>query len=104
MVIIINSQDIFSGSEFEYTYDFVFGLHDNLRGDPTVNVEQACVKVLNPMYAMMFHSMAKTSLSEKGKQLITETGALRKYLTISYEDNAFLDKGKQRLQAEFWSQ
>ena len=102
MVIIINSQDIFSGSEFEYTYDFYLVC---MIGGPDCKCRTSvCELVLNPMYVMMFHSMAKTSLSEKGKQLITETGALRKYLTISYEDNAFLDKGKQRLQAEFWSQ
>ncbi|CAI8051083.1 NACHT, LRR and PYD domains-containing protein 12 [Geodia barretti] len=48
--------------------------------------------------------MADTGLSDMGKQLVTEAGAMRKDLIVSCEVNEFLKIGKARIQEKLWSQ
>jgi hypothetical protein len=54
--------------------------------------------------ATILHSMADTGLSDKGKQLVTEAGVMRKDLMVSCEVNEFLKIGKARIQEKLWSQ
>ena len=54
--------------------------------------------------ATILLSMADTGLSDMGKQLVTEAGAMRKDLIVSCEVNEFLKIGKARIQEKLWSQ
>ena len=45
--------------------------------------------------------MDRTQLTEKGKQLLRQAGAMREDLTVSYEVNASVHRSQQKMQEEF---
>ena len=55
----------------------------------------------NTLIFSIFCSMETTQLTEKGRQLLRQAGAMREDLTVSYEVNASVHRSRQKMQEEF---